>query len=338
MAWIKRNLLFLTGSLVAVAALAGAGLYLFGNYQLREKNKQKLTASYEMLDRYCTMSPGPGDGKKMDNIKAAKNYKQALRELIQRSGKYFQPIAPIPNSPQVSAAEFAAQLRETIRLMQRDAAAASVLLPPQYDFAFSGIKKRITFAPGSLQPLSVQLGEVKAICDVLFATKINSLDGIRRERVSPDDVEMADYIEDRSLTNELAILAPYEVTLHCFSGELASLLDGFAASPHGFIVSRLMVEPAGSFGAATDPNAPASGVTGGQVFAPTGTPAYPRRDSEDIMLREQQMMREQARAAAPVVTVAPVVTLRGGQAIVLNERLLKVSLRLVLVKRLEAAQ
>lgn len=322
MAWIKRNLLFCLAALVALAAVGGAGLYLLKNYQLRDEKKLKLSESYETLDRYCTMAPGPGDGKKMDNVKAAKDFNRQLQELIGRSGKYFRPIAPIPNSPQVSAAEFAAQLRETIRQMQRDAAGASVLLPPQYDFSFSGIKKRITFAPGSLQPLSVQLGEVKAICNVLFAAKINSLDGLRRERVSPDDVEMADYIEDRSVTNELAILTPYEVTLHCFSGELASLLGGFAATPHGFIVARLIVEPAGSFGAATDPNA-------SSPFSAMAPP--PRRAGGDEYTGEE-------RPAVPVTVAAPPVILRGGQALVLNERLLKVSLRLSLVKRLERAE
>ena len=55
----------------------------------------------------------------------------------------------------------------------------------------------VKFAPGSLGALAQQLGEVKALCEILFAAKINSLDGIRRVPVSPDDAggTQADYLE-----------------------------------------------------------------------------------------------------------------------------------------------
>ena len=77
----------------------------------------------------------------------------------------------------------------------------------------------------------MQLAEVKAICTVLFQAKINSLDNIRRERVSEDDLKgpQTDYLPEKSVTNELAVLSPYEVTFRCFSSELAAVLAGFAS-------------------------------------------------------------------------------------------------------------
>ena len=75
----------------------------------------------------------------------------------------------------------------------------------------------------------MQLGEVKGICEVLFEAKVNSLDNLRRERVSADDSKgpQTDYLGEKSVTNELAVLTPYEVTFRCFSSELAAVLAGF---------------------------------------------------------------------------------------------------------------
>jgi hypothetical protein len=100
--------------------------------------------------------------------------------------------------------------------------------------------------PGSLGPLSVQLGEVKAICDVLFRAKINSLDNLQRERGLADTEGLvADYLEPTvmSVTNELAVLTPYSIQFHCFSAEIAGVLAGFANNRHGIIVKSINVEP-----------------------------------------------------------------------------------------------
>jgi hypothetical protein len=46
------------------------------------------------------------------------------------------------------------------------------------------------------------------------------------------------------VTNELALSEPYEVTIRCFTPELASVLSGFASSPYGFDVKAVNIEPA----------------------------------------------------------------------------------------------
>jgi hypothetical protein len=160
----------------------------------------------------------------------------------------------------VQPAEFAAALRVTIGAMQRGATNASVQVVPDYPFSFNCIRSLITFAAGSLQPLSVQLGEVKAISEVLFKAKINSLDGIRRERVSTDDAcsSESDYIEEHSITNETAVLTPYEVTFRCFSTELAGVMTGFATSTHCFIIKTVTIAPAEATSTTTPGAAPSS--------------------------------------------------------------------------------
>jgi hypothetical protein len=136
-----------------------------------------------------------------------------------------------------------------------------------YSFSFAAQRESLAYAPGSLEPLSVQLGEVKAICDVLFQAKINSLDSLRRERVSEDDTKgpQNDYLPDKSVTNDLAVLSPYEVSFRGFSSELASVLAGFASSPCALLVKSINVEPAPAVAVSVE-----QPVT--QVYTPAPTP------------------------------------------------------------------
>ena len=214
MDWIKRNLYFVVGSVVAILLMGLAGFYFYSKWQLNNETREKLNADYTELDRLNSENPHPGSGE-VNNIEEAKKQQAQLRAVINKTRKYFEPITPIPDAKKVSSQEFTAGLRRTIDQLQRDANSLSITIPTNYSFSFEAQKPRVTFAPGSLEPLSIQLGEVKAICDLLFAAKINSIDNIRRERVSTDDLSgpQTDYLETKSTTNELAVLTPYEMTV-----------------------------------------------------------------------------------------------------------------------------
>ena len=78
---------------------------------------------------------------------------------------------------------------------------------------------------------------------MLFQAKVNTLEYIHRERIAPEDSSGAtDYLNQKSITNELAVLTPYEVKFKCFTPELASALSGFASSPNGLLVKTINVE------------------------------------------------------------------------------------------------
>jgi hypothetical protein len=129
----------------------------------------------------------------------------------------------------------------------------------------------------------VKLGEVKAICSVLYQARVNSLDNLRRERVSADDLRgpQSDFLEIGSVSNQLAVLTPYEVAFHCFSTELAGVVAGFANDPHGFVVKAINVEP-GALTTVTD--------TGGGAPLAT-TPATPStgKGNLPVMVDEKQL-------------------------------------------------
>jgi len=309
------------GAAVAVLLMGLAGFYLWSQMQRNAEIEAKLLEDYGTIDNLNREKPHPGAGK-VNNIAIAKEQQAELRQFISQVRQKFDPIAPIPSQAKVTSQDFTASLRGTIDQLQKDAAEASVTISTNYSFSFEAQKPRVTFASGSLEPLAQQLGHVKAITTILFGAKINALDSIRRERVSPDDSAgpQTDYIERKSTTNELAVLIPYEVTFRSFSSELAHALSAFAASPNAILIKTINVEPAST-------NALAVAALPGAV--PTGSPA-------DVYAA--MMARRYGRAApgyaAPVANPKP----SGGLPTVLDEKPLRVTLALEVVKLLPPAK
>lgn len=339
MSWIKRNLYFVIGSGLAVVLMGLAGYYLYSKWDQNNQILKSLDDLYGELDNLNRQNPHPGSGK-VDNIKAAKDQRQQLVNFIGKSRALFQRIPPIPDTPKLTDREFSPALSRTIAQLQREATNASVSLQPKYAFSFQAQLSQFNFSPGSLVPLSVQLGEVKTICDVLFQAKINWLDSIRREMVTTNDAAGAqtDYLDQKSVTNDLAVLSPYEVTFRCFSTELASVLAGFASSPYGILVQSINVDQAAQ---ATPSEIP------GMPNPPTYTPQYvppppppPSRAAEDRYSADRYGGPRRAPLPTPVPTYTPQMVAptrpvgREGLPTVLDEKLLKVTLNLKLVKLL----
>jgi hypothetical protein len=309
MVWIKRNLFFVIVAILAVGLLAAAGVYGFKNWRRNAAGTATLNEAYNTLRQLHSQNPSPGN-EQVNNIETARQQEKEMRAWIQQARNYFQPIPPIPNptADGVSSEAFAAALRRTIDQLQHEAQNASVLLPPQYNFSFEAERSLVKFAPGSLDPLAVQLGEVKAICEILFAAKINSLDNLRRARVSGDDAggPQSDYLDASSSSNNLAVFTPYEITFRCFSHDLAQVLSNFASLPNGFVVNGINLQPAAAVAAAS---------------AAPGNPPDVFNPRAPFMARNQ-----------PAPPPAP--EGRSGLKTVLNEQLLTVTMNLQLVKLL----
>jgi hypothetical protein len=310
MAWIKRNLFFVIGAIIALALLAAASVYILKNWQRNKTSLDTLNETYSTLQQLNNQSPSPGNDK-INNVDAARDQEREASKWIGQTDQHFQSITPIPNpgDGSVTSEEFAAALRRTIDQLQHEADSSGVLLPPQYSFSFEAERSLVRFSPDSPDTLAVQLGEVKEICDILFAAKINSLDNLRRARISDDDVSgpQSDYLSELPATNNLAIFVPYEITFRCFSQDLAEVLSSFASSPDGFILKGINVQPAQAQ-TAEMPAAAAPSMIGHRPYMP---PPY---------------------APSPVPQSAPLG--RGGLQTVLNEQLLSVTMEVELVKLL----
>jgi hypothetical protein len=293
MVWIKRNLFFVIVAILALGLLAAAGFYGFKNWRRNAAGMETLNEAYNTLQQLHTQNPSPGN-EKVNNIETARQQEKQLLAWIQQARNYFQPIPPIPNPSDggVTSEAFAAALRRTVDQLQHEAEDASVMLPPQYNFSFEAERSLVKFAPGSLDPLSVQLGEVKSICEILFAAKINSLDNLRRTRVSDDDTggPQSDYFDGSSSNNDVALFTPYALTFRCFSQDLAKVLSNFASSSNGFIVQGINVQPASTATAPAASENPAANPSAEMLARnqPTPSPAAPvSKNGLQTVLNEQ---------------------------------------------------
>ncbi len=358
MSWVKRNLGFVIGSVVALALMGLAGWYLYSKWELNNSTLENLNKDYETLKELNGKQPHPGSGG-VDNIKTAKEQQDQLQAFRQQTRKHFQRIARIPDLPKITDRDFAFALSRTIEQLQRDATNSSVSLPPKYSFSFEAQRAQMSFSTESLSPLSTRLGEVKAICDVVFQAKINSLDYLRRERILNDTNDYAgnlnDYTPEKSVTNDLAVLTPYELGFRCFSSELAMVLAGFATSPYGFIVKSINVEQAPQV--AVEPSLavppPAAVYVPAPVPLPVPVPSGPvRGDSEAAAFARRyglnapggkaRLPYETALGAQPAYTppaVAPqapaAAAIKPGLTTVLDEKQLKITMLLEVVKLIE---
>jgi hypothetical protein len=255
MAWIKRNLFFFIGSILALALIGVGGWYFYAEYNAEGQSGNQIAADYETLRELNQQNPHPGKaGGPVDNVQAAKDQQAAVRAWIDSTRPYFQPVKQLANLN-----DFPTELDNSVAQLQRMARQDGVSLPPGYYFTFLAQKNMLAIPVNILPQLASRLGEVKAICGILFDARINSLESIRREVLSNDDTNGPDYLppDERTVSTPLADLTPYEITFDCFSGELATVLGNFAASPHGLVVKSIEVEPAQSgasvMGAAGNP-------------------------------------------------------------------------------------
>jgi hypothetical protein len=352
MAWIKRNLFFVIGGIFALGLLGAAGYYNYKGWSHNQAALKQLTEIQETLRKYATVKPQPGN-EKIDNVRAAKEQEAQLRAWIHSAGVYFKPIPPIPDTGtnQVLSDAFAGALRRTIDQLQRDAETASVMIPPRYGFSFDAERPLLKFNPDGLGPLAEQLGEVKAIAAVLFAARVNALDGIQRVRVSADDLagSQADFFEGLAVTNNLAVMMPYQITFRSFTPEVGEVIARFASSPHCFLVRSINVQPAGAFagsmGGGPEPMPgmpmPPTQVPPPMLRAPLLDPPPPALHAPmqapppmmpPMMPPTYPSRPTPAPAPAPQPAVTP--TARGGLQTVLNEQLLRVTLVVEVVKLL----
>lgn len=321
MAWIKRNLFFVVGGTLALVLLGGAGFLTYKSWSRNAGAADKLNEIYQTLTTLSQQTPNPGN-EKINNTALTKEHERDVLAWLASASAFFQPIAGIPPGTNVTSEAYAAALRRTIDALQHEADGASVMLPPKYDFSFAAQRQLVKFAAGSLAPLAQQLGEVKAISEVLFATRINALVGIQRVRVSDDDASgpQSDYTDEQPLTNDLAILTPYVVTFRSFTPELAHVLSAFASSSNTFIVKSINVQPANAVSAAGLAPDAAGGMAPGMPGAPNPYNPYARYGENP--------------APQPPVTAYQPMPGRGGLQTVLKEQLLQVTMEVEIVKLL----
>src|SRR5215831_6469383 len=109
MSWIKRNLFFVIGSLVALILMGLAGWFLYSKWSLNNQVLANLNSDYEELKRLNSANPHPGSGS-INNIQAAKDQRDQLLTFLKQTKDHFQPTPRIPDLPKVTDRDFSAAL------------------------------------------------------------------------------------------------------------------------------------------------------------------------------------------------------------------------------------
>ena len=275
MSWVKRNLYFLIGCVVAVALLLAAGWYCYSEWQGSAASSDLLGKAYSQLNDLGNKPITPT----AENIDAAKTEAKQAQDLAEGLQKHLVQIPSIPNTNNVDDRTLAAKVRDTISQLTVASVANHVALPQDYAFSFSAQRDKAVYAAQGRDHLARQLGEVKVICGVLLSNRIDALEGLQRERTADDAMSAGtqnDTFDSISVTNNNTIVSPYQVTFLCFDPALHGVITGFANQPYGMMIRSLEVVPADMSPTEMGGGQPGMFPGGGDNrFQPGVTPAAP---------------------------------------------------------------
>ena len=213
-----------------------AGYFLYSSIEENTSASEDLKAADAELQTLQSKTPS----LTKENVQKSKAQQEQVKALL---GEMKTSFAPFPAPLKTDQRGFKSFLDKSVDRLQYAATNAGVGLPNSYVFGFSGIKTRLVFPTESIEVWTAQIQEIKSICDILFQSRINFLEGIRRVPVSVEDVASSDILSAASITNQSAIITPYEITIRAFSGELAAVVDGFQRSGNCFALSNIDIQP-----------------------------------------------------------------------------------------------
>lgn len=241
MNWIKRNIIFVASLAVALILMLLGGFLLFTSIQESSTLEEEYNTALASLQGIHSSPAHPGEGK-INNLNIARTNLAALQGVLEEAKTIFGTVTIQTN---VSDVEFKARLENTIHELQQIANEKAIGLPPDFSFTFASQRGKLSFSPGSVPGWLLQLSDVRAITDVLYAANVNAIDNIRRAAISTDEKGGTSEILPITITtNEGALSLPYEVTFRCFSEELAAAMQGFVTSSNFLIVKTFSIEPA----------------------------------------------------------------------------------------------
>jgi hypothetical protein len=259
MLWLKRNILLLLGILISAGALAGAVVFLVIQLKSAGEYQEQLQQQIEGYKTLKSQNPFPND----QNVQIAREESVRLRQFVTNS----RPLLAVAPPPKLDSLGFKSLLENTIDELQKSAFSSGILLPSKYGFSFQALRPMVTFPTNAIEPLTVQLREVKELCGILVQGKVHSIDAIRRVRVLADEgAGLPDYLEGRTqMPVGQMTVAPYEVSFRGFSAELSAVLDALQRAQTFYVVKKIQVEKTRSVEVAALPvpgtNAPVATTT-----------------------------------------------------------------------------
>ena len=306
MAWIKRNIPFVIGLVVALAMVGVGIFYLLAQMERASTATADLESSNRKLDEMLAHDPFP----EPKNIAAAKAEQVRLQQFQAQALGMFQTNY-VPKD--LDSERFQLLLLSTLAELERAAAESGTKLPAaDYSFTFTPQKGNTQIPVGRLGELAAQINDIRALAKYLFSAKIHALSHLKRAGTSTNDYGNADILtEKKTLTDPAtgAVLRQYEVQFQSFSGEVGAVLSAFANAPETIVVRALNIQrgnltteavttafvaPAATFpgGSRMDPalaaryglNRPAAPQPAAAATTPTARPGEPVVDEKPVQV------------------------------------------------------
>jgi len=178
MSWIKRNLALVISGAIALGLLGLGGWYFWSAVQKNNSIDNEINQTKAEIDRLLNMEPSPNK----TNLDTAKRETERLTAFIAEAKRLFPPSPP-PAEP-LNNESFKSLLETTVNDLHKQAANVGIKVPPGVDapyyFTFDQQRLPVTFPPESLRPLSERLHEIRVMMSILVKSRVNSLNYIRR--------------------------------------------------------------------------------------------------------------------------------------------------------------
>ncbi|MFN0069617.1 MAG: hypothetical protein ACKVYV_18525 [Limisphaerales bacterium] len=248
MPWIQKNLALVLGGLVGLLLLGAGGWFWFTQSQRDQEIGAQLEAKTAEWNLLVARKPYPSDAN-IEAVRAEEKRLEQLREVL-RAG--FEPVAAATVTDPL---ELKVLIETAIASMQDEAEAAGVMLPSrQYAFTFQSLRPMAPsqFTSNAIPTLAEQVAQVGSVARVLFASRIHSLEAIRRPPVLKEEGGSGDYLALKPVAGDLVTRMPMEVTFRSFAGELAGVITGLAGLSNTVVIKRINVEPTTISAAAPD--------------------------------------------------------------------------------------
>jgi hypothetical protein len=306
MAWIKRNLYFVIIVVVALGVTGYCGYLLYSALSANADASGEYASAKSGLEelQHKPVYPSP------ENIQAAEADAVRVRAFM---AEFRKPFTSLPVPPKLDDREFNFYLQKSIQRFALEATNAGVGTPPDYAFSFSQQITKINHPAECIAGWMQELEEINAILHLLYTSKINYLEKIKRPPICSDDAGGDDYIQFTTNVNSLGSISPYMVSFRAFSSEIANVLAGVATSSNCFILKGVYVSPSQVPLPVLAQEQPAAQPTPqyfrpmpqadlSNPFMPNG--GRPTRDNREFRERRPYMPPAQA-AATPVVPAGP---------------------------------
>lgn len=237
MPWIKKNLALVLGGLIGLILLGGSGLFLYSESTREGEINLLLEEKRAEWTRLNGLAPYPDD----KNIQAVKEESKRIEKVAADLRTRLVPVE-VPEVRDTYSLKLL--IETTISDLNDEAAEAGVRVPDRFAYTFQRLREMPQFQSNGIPQLAEQVGQITAICRVLFGARIHSLDTLRRSPVLKEEGGGSDYLTKKSITNRFGIIrTPYDFSFKSFSGELADVLAGFAALDQCVVIKTLNVEP-----------------------------------------------------------------------------------------------